>query len=60
MTLRDGRRPYRSAIAGSIALVLALAGCAAGPDYVRPAVELPPAYKEPGPWKIAEPQRAAA
>lgn len=58
MTLRDGRRPYRSAIAGLIALVLALAGCAAGPDYVRPAVELPPAYKEPGPWKIAEPQRA--
>ncbi|MBS0303059.1 MAG: TolC family protein, partial [Proteobacteria bacterium] len=58
MTSRDGRRRYRCTIAGSIALVLALGGCTAGPDYVRPAMELPPAYKESGPWKRAEPQRA--
>jgi len=58
MTSRDGRRRYRCTIAGSIALVLALGGCTAGPDYVRPAMELPPAYKESGPWKSAEPQRA--
>ena len=35
---------------------LLLAGCAAGPDYVRPAMDLPAAYKETGPWKTATPQ----
>ncbi|WP_447577344.1 efflux transporter outer membrane subunit [Achromobacter kerstersii] len=38
-----------------LAAVLALAGCAAGPDYTRPAMDLPAAYKEAGPWKPAEP-----
>ena len=33
----------------------ALAGCAAGPDYVRPEVEIPAAFKEAGNWKVAEP-----
>lgn len=32
-----------------------LAGCAVGPDYVRPQMDLPTAYKEQGPWKIAQP-----
>ena len=32
-----------------------LAGCAIGPDYVRPQMDLPAAYKEQGPWKSAEP-----
>jgi NodT family efflux transporter outer membrane factor (OMF) lipoprotein len=31
-----------------------LASCAAGPDYVRPPVEVPAAYKEG--WKTAEPR----
>lgn len=35
-----------------------LAACAAGPDYVRPTLDLPAAYKEAGPWKTAEPQPA--
>ena len=35
---------------------LLLAACATGPDYVRPAMEMPKAYKEAGPWKSAEPQ----
>ncbi len=39
------------------AVALALAGCAAGPDYVRPAMDLPAHYKESGPWKQAEPQQ---
>lgn len=34
-----------------------LASCAAGPDYVRPPVEAPQAYKEDGPWRPAQPQR---
>jgi NodT family efflux transporter outer membrane factor (OMF) lipoprotein len=40
-------------------LVLAalLGGCAVGPDYVRPAIDLPAAYKEQGPWKVAAPRQ---
>ena len=43
----------------TLALPLAaalLAGCTAGPDYVRPAVETPAAYKEAGKWKPARPR----
>jgi NodT family efflux transporter outer membrane factor (OMF) lipoprotein len=34
---------------------LLLTGCAVGPKYQRPAVDVPPAYKEVGNWKAAEP-----
>ena len=37
-------------------VVSALAGCAVGPDYKRPEVEITPAYKEAGEWKVAQPQ----
>ncbi len=37
-----------------------LAACASGPDYVRPALPLPAAYKENGPWKPAQPKQADA
>ncbi len=47
------RRPTLSCI------VLLLAGCAVGPDYKRPAVETPAAYKEAGDWKPAQPQDEA-
>ncbi|WP_374622837.1 efflux transporter outer membrane subunit [Pandoraea sp.] len=40
--------------------VLWLAGCAVGPDYVRPSVETPAAFKETGDWKLAEPSDAAS
>ena len=33
-----------------------LGGCAIGPDYKRPAVETPAAFKEMADWKIAEPR----
>jgi len=44
-----------------------LTACAVGPKYVRPSVEIPPAYKElqpqevksSGGWKTAQPQDAA-
>jgi NodT family efflux transporter outer membrane factor (OMF) lipoprotein len=39
----------------SLASVLSIAGCAVGPKYNRPAVEVPPAYKEAGDWKPAQP-----
>src|SRR5947209_1499853 len=32
-----------------------LAGCTVGPKYRRPAAEVPPAYKEVGDWKPAQP-----
>lgn len=34
----------------------ALFGCTVGPNYVRPAVETPAAYKEANGWKQAEPK----
>ena len=49
--------PSFVAVAVAVAAVL-LAGCAVGPDYVRPAVEVPAAYKETGGWKVAEPRPA--
>ncbi|MEO8923086.1 MAG: efflux transporter outer membrane subunit [Caldimonas sp.] len=33
-----------------------LAGCAVGPSYVRPQVDVPAAYKEGNGWKVAEPR----
>jgi len=35
--------------------LLQLAGCTVGPKYQRPAAEVPPAYKEVGDWKPAQP-----
>ncbi len=35
-----------------------LAGCAAGPDYVRPQIEAPAQYKEMQGWRPAEPRDA--
>ncbi len=37
-------------------LVLALAACTLGPDYVRPAAEAPAGYKEAEGWKPAQPK----
>jgi len=38
-----------------LASMLLLTGCAVGPKYQRPPVEVPPAYKEAGNWKTAQP-----
>ncbi|MCX7142073.1 MAG: efflux transporter outer membrane subunit [Proteobacteria bacterium] len=38
------------------ALFAGLAACTAGPNYQRPAVETPAAFKEQGNWKQAEPR----
>src|SRR5712671_6236751 len=49
-------RVWCRALAGvALASVLTIAGCAVGPKYNRPAVEIPPAYKEVGDWKPAQP-----
>jgi NodT family efflux transporter outer membrane factor (OMF) lipoprotein len=39
---------------GALSMFL-LAGCTVGPKYNRPAADVPPAYKETGDWKTAEP-----
>jgi NodT family efflux transporter outer membrane factor (OMF) lipoprotein len=40
--------------------MLLLGGCTVGPKYVRPTAEVPPAYKEAGNFKTAEPSDATA
>ena len=47
----------RKRLAGSICVlsILLLAGCTVGPNYKRPAAEVPPGYKEVGDWKPAQP-----
>jgi len=49
--------PVRALIASiAVTSTLGLAGCKAGPDYVRPEVEAPAAYREtPVHWKVARP-----
>lgn len=48
--------PRALTIAVAAALATALTGCAVGPDYKRPAAEIPAAYKEAAPgWKVAQP-----
>ena len=42
-----------------IAVTALLGACAVGPDYKRPAVETPAAYKENAGWKVAQPSDAA-
>jgi NodT family efflux transporter outer membrane factor (OMF) lipoprotein len=38
-----------------LAGALPFTGCAVGPNYKKPAVPVPPAYKEMGNWKTAQP-----
>ena len=56
-------RPFASLacqkLFGLTAVGLVLAGCAVGPNYVRPSVTAPMAYKEAAGWKPAEPSDAA-
>jgi NodT family efflux transporter outer membrane factor (OMF) lipoprotein len=60
MTIMLGRYSVRSRFSFSHSAIavslLILAGCASGPDYVRPAFTPPPAYKEAGNWKPAQPK----
>lgn len=48
-------------IAAALAALAAtvLTACATGPDYRRPAVELPAGFKESAGWKLAEPRAEA-
>ncbi|PUA16662.1 efflux transporter outer membrane subunit [Glaciimonas sp. PCH181] len=52
------KRPTATALAAAVVTALAtlLGGCAVGPDYVRPQIDTPSAYKENTAWKTATPQ----
>ena len=42
--------------AAALAATALLAGCAVGPNYKKPPVLAPPAYKSEGPWRVAAPK----
>jgi len=46
----------RLRLAASILAAGWLTGCAVGPNYHRPPVQAPPAYKTEAPWRIAAPK----
>ena len=39
-----------------VGTLVVTSACSVGPDYVRPTVDVPAAYKELGAWKVAEPR----
>jgi NodT family efflux transporter outer membrane factor (OMF) lipoprotein len=49
----------RPPIALALVALIALAGCAVGPDYRRPETAVPAAFKEAQNWKAAEPRDEA-
>ena len=51
--------PFRSSLV-ALATAALLSACAVGPDYVRPTLDVPAAYKESGNWKPAEPRAAVS
>ena len=51
--------PPRSSLVALAAAAL-LSACAVGPDYVRPTLPVPAAWKESGDWKPADPRPAAS
>lgn len=51
----EARVHKRIAGGACVLSALFLAGCTVGPNYKRPAAEVPPAYKEAGDWKPAQP-----
>jgi NodT family efflux transporter outer membrane factor (OMF) lipoprotein len=54
---RSTNSQFSKRMAGSISVVsmLLFAGCTVGPNYRRPAAEVPATYKEVGDWKPAQP-----
>src|SRR5512140_1685445 len=55
------RAPYRLCVhlCSSVFACLLVASCAVGPNYHRPEVETPAAYKEAGDWVVAQPKDEA-
>jgi NodT family efflux transporter outer membrane factor (OMF) lipoprotein len=61
MTRATGARTRSIALAAALACAAGfVGGCNVGPKYQKAPVDTPPAYKEAGDWKVAQPQDAAA
>ena len=60
MRPRTARGRLGGPLALATALVVLTSACSVGPDYVRPSMISPDAYKELDGWKIARPQDALA
>lgn len=52
-------KPHSTPSLPALAAALLLSACTVGPDYVRPIVDTPAAFKEAGEWKPASPQDPA-
>src|SRR6202167_4618424 len=52
-------RMLRQPRASCWTVILALSGCAVGPDYHKPAAEVPPAWQPEAPWHAAAPSDGA-
>ena len=52
------RRPASMMPVAALAAALTLAACASGPDYRKPALELPAAWTPEAPWRSMQPQDA--
>ena len=48
----------RLSLAAAVLATAWLAGCAVGPNYHRPLVQTPVAYKTESPWRVAAPKDA--
>ena len=46
----------RLTLAGGLVACGLIAGCTVGPNYHRPPMPAPPAYKTEAPWRVAEPR----
>src|SRR5690349_12812499 len=56
---RRRKRVFLSVSTAIGLLASVLAGCAVGPDYVRPEMEMPAGFKEAQDWKPAQPRDQA-
>src|SRR4029450_4919982 len=56
--IRAIRRSRLLLVVATISIVGWLAGCPVGPNYVKPTVEVPGAYRENAGWQVAQPQDA--
>jgi NodT family efflux transporter outer membrane factor (OMF) lipoprotein len=51
------RRKFNQTLPSALLVtMLVLSGCAVGPDYVKPDMQVPAAFKEQQGWKTAQPQ----
>ena len=53
------RTPFRTRLTAAVLLASTASGCMVGPNYHRPSVTTPPAFKEANGWAPAQPSDAA-